>query len=48
MKTLDKNSRNYILELIKENSLKSILAFCQGYGIDTIVIQVLFIIAMAS
>lgn len=35
MKTIDKNSRNYILGLVKENKLKSILAFCKGYGIDT-------------
>lgn len=35
MKTIDKNSKDYILKLVKENDLKSILAFCQGYGFDT-------------
>lgn len=35
MATIDKNSRNYILQLVKENDLKSVLAFCQGYGFDT-------------
>lgn len=35
MATISKDSRNYILGLVKENNLRSILAFCQGYGIDT-------------
>jgi len=35
MTTIDKDSKNYILNLIKENDLKGILAFCQGYGLDT-------------
>jgi hypothetical protein len=35
MKTLSKESRDYILQLISERNLKSILSFCVGYGIDT-------------
>jgi len=35
MATLSKESKNYILQLVKENNLRSILAFCQGLGLDT-------------
>jgi hypothetical protein len=35
MATLSKESKDYILQLVKENSLKYILAFCQGLGLDT-------------
>jgi len=35
MATLSKESKNYILQLVKENDLRSILAFCQGLGLHT-------------
>jgi hypothetical protein len=35
MSTISKESRNYILDLVKENRLDSILSFCQGLGLDT-------------
>jgi len=35
MKTLSKEAREYILQLVKENNLRSVLSFCQGYGLDT-------------
>lgn len=35
MKTLTKNSYLYIKKLVEENELRSILAFCQGLGVNT-------------
>lgn len=35
MKKLSKESYLYLLELIREKQIKSILSFCKGYGIDT-------------
>lgn len=35
MKTLSKDARNYILKLVDEKNIKSILSFCLGYGLDT-------------
>jgi len=35
MKTLSKDARNYILKLVDEKNIKSILSFCVGYGLDT-------------
>jgi len=35
MAALSKESKNYILQLVKENSLRYILSFCQGLGLDT-------------
>lgn len=34
MKTISLETKNYILELIKERSLNRIISFCEGYGLD--------------
>ena len=35
MKTLNKQNKDYILKLVEQKEINSILSFCDGLGIDT-------------